>query len=565
MSTLKVELENCYGIKKLECDFDFSDSNTYAIYASNGVMKSSFSRTFDDISAKRNPQEERFNRKASYSLKFNNKQLSSGDIYVLKSELDLNQENPSMTNILINPKFKTDYDKLISDIEKSKSQAFIELNKKSKVKKTEIEAKLLEDFDENDLFTCLEKILTLESVEEELSIFKYGEFFCEPDVLKIISDNNFIENSRKFHERYLELFNKENTIYKKGLFSPAKAKSSFEALQKKDFFKSGHRLHFEGDDNSINKKELDIRLEELHNDLENDIELNQLKEQLIDKVKAKASVISDLIEKLPQDQVELFLDSVKPENQTAFKRDLWTFYIQDSEYIKSCLEIYKEKKEEISKIEREAAKTNQLWSNVVDLFNERFIDMPFRLNIPNLKEVNLNNIPAKLNFIFQEGEHKIEKKFSELQTLSQGEKRAVYILNFIFEVEARKKNQQKTIFILDDIADSFDYKNKHAIIEYLNDLKNIKNFYQIILTHNFDFYRALNNSGIVNYKKCLIASKNSNEIQIQRMEGIKDYFNKALKSNAGKSKQNLCASIPFTRNILEYTKGEKDPDYLKPT
>ena len=182
MSTLKVELENCYGIKKLECDFDFSDSNTYAIYASNGVMKSSFSRTFDDISAKRNPQEERFNRKASYSLKFNNKQLSSGDIYVLKSELDLNQENPSMTNILINPKFKTDYDKLISDIEKSKSQAFIELNKKSKVKKTEIEAKLLEDFDENDLFTCLEKILTLESVEEELSIFKYGEFFCEPDV-----------------------------------------------------------------------------------------------------------------------------------------------------------------------------------------------------------------------------------------------------------------------------------------------------------------------------------------------------------------------------------------------
>lgn len=50
MEKLKVSLENCYGIKKLEHNFDFSDGKTCSIYASNGTMKTSFAKTFKDIS-----------------------------------------------------------------------------------------------------------------------------------------------------------------------------------------------------------------------------------------------------------------------------------------------------------------------------------------------------------------------------------------------------------------------------------------------------------------------------------------------------------------------------------
>jgi hypothetical protein len=49
----------------------------------------------------------------------------------------------------------------------------------------------------------------------------------------------------------------------------------------------------------------------------------------------------------------------------------------------------------------------------------------------------------------------------------------LYILNIIFEVKARIKANQETIFIVDDIADSFDYKNKYAIIEYLKEILEI--------------------------------------------------------------------------------------------
>ncbi|MFO0704840.1 MAG: hypothetical protein U0517_02585 [Candidatus Andersenbacteria bacterium] len=70
-------------------------------------------------------------------------------------------------------------------------------------------------------------------------------------------------------------------------------------------------------------------------------------------------------------------------------------------------------------------------------------------------------------------------------------KGALYILNIIFEIRARKKANQKTLLIVDDIADSFDYKNKYAIVEYLKDISEDDNFFQIILTHNFDFQNNL--------------------------------------------------------------------------
>ena len=40
MNSIHVQLDNCYGIKFLDERFDFSEERAYAIYAPNGVMKS---------------------------------------------------------------------------------------------------------------------------------------------------------------------------------------------------------------------------------------------------------------------------------------------------------------------------------------------------------------------------------------------------------------------------------------------------------------------------------------------------------------------------------------------
>jgi hypothetical protein len=51
MKKLKLNLEHCYGIKKLEAEFDFQAyGDVFTIYAPNGVMKTSLANTFRDIS-----------------------------------------------------------------------------------------------------------------------------------------------------------------------------------------------------------------------------------------------------------------------------------------------------------------------------------------------------------------------------------------------------------------------------------------------------------------------------------------------------------------------------------
>jgi hypothetical protein len=130
----------------------------------------------------------------------------------------------------------------------------------------------------------------------------------------------------------------------------------------------------------------------------------------------------------------------------------------------------------------------------------------------------------------------------------------------IFEIEARAQAKQETLLIVDDIADSFDYKNKYAIIQYLLDIEKREHFVELLLTHNFDFYRTVQ-SRFITYSHCLMAEKSGTEIKLLPAVGIKNIFVNDWKLNFGTDHRKRIASIPFIRNIIEYTKGESDPDF----
>ena len=68
MDTLHVNLTNCWGIQSLEYEFDFRGNNkarAFAVYAPNGMMKSSFAKTFEALSKGSQPQDGHFNRHPS--------------------------------------------------------------------------------------------------------------------------------------------------------------------------------------------------------------------------------------------------------------------------------------------------------------------------------------------------------------------------------------------------------------------------------------------------------------------------------------------------------------------
>src|SRR5579863_4522520 len=85
MHKLTINLENCYGIKKLQYTFDISDSNVYAVYAPNGSMKTSLALTFQAIAEGRKPEDRLYRDRVTRCeiLDENGKELAKDDVVVL--------------------------------------------------------------------------------------------------------------------------------------------------------------------------------------------------------------------------------------------------------------------------------------------------------------------------------------------------------------------------------------------------------------------------------------------------------------------------------------------------
>jgi energy-coupling factor transporter ATP-binding protein EcfA2 len=189
--------------------------------------------------------------------------------------------------------------------------------------------------------------------------------------------------------------------------------------------------------------------------------------------------------------------------------------------------------------------------------------VPFKLSVNNQDDVILNNQAPTIQFEFNDGRGspEIVNQESLIEALSQGEKRALYILNVLFEVEVKKQQAVPTIIVIDDIADSFDYKNKYAIVEYLQDIAGIDIFHLFSLTHNFDFHRIISSRVGVKRKNRLMATRcvDTTDISQERYQGdVFKLWKQELANNVGY----LLASIPFARNIAEYCGHEEHKNKL---
>ncbi len=567
MDKLHVSLTNCWGIQSLNYEFDFrvgpmNKTRAYAIYAPNGMMKSSFAKTFEALSKGGTPQEERYGRPPICEVNADGVPITKETIYVLRSEEDIRKDNDAISSILVNPEYRDRYIELNRDIEEKKDTLIIALQKQSKVGKKDIEDKIKNDCQIKSFPECISTLLS-EKPEIELKDYLYSTIF-DPKVMEIIRKPEFLSNADKFMTRYQDLFDKAGDIYKKGVFNPTKADSAFDALKKQGFFSVGHRIHLQGDEESIDKEELDERLKEVNALIDDDTQLRQIRKDLAKNAQTQA--LTDLIENLPTTEVEFLLDKLKPENQEIFRKELWIVYVHSCPEASTYLSSFKECEAELKEIEEDAARIAKIWVEIVKLFNDRFVDMPFTPSIANHANAALAKDSAKLLFTFKDEDSTVEC-FSEdpkMKTLSIGEERALNLLYFIFEVEDRIRKHQETLFIIDDIADSFDYKNKHAIILYLKDLCKTDFFHQIILTHNFDFYRAIS-QGFIHRERCLMANRGNGSISLAIAEGISNVFINMWKSHVSKNDNILYATVPFIRNLIEYIKGDEDPDYLKLT
>lgn len=245
----------------------------------------------------------------------------------------------------------------------------------------------------------------------------------------------------------------------------------------------------------------------------------------------------------------------------SLRREFLLYFIKNENAIASeFYSLYEKKREELMDIISKVNKDTQLWNQVVSIFNSRF-HVPYHLQIENKAAALLNQDFLRIKYLHSKGDGTIEYKSKEhfLNFVSTGEKRAYYLLVNLFEIEKRKKSNKEQIIVIDDIVESFDYKNKYAVVEYLADLKECKNFILIILTHNFDFYRTTYSR--LGVKNIIIANRGNNGvITLEKGKYVRDILKNELIRNAHNTK-NMIALIPFVRNIVEYTKGDNSSEY----
>src|SRR5271168_1656467 len=119
---LNLDLENCYGIKKLIAKFDFSKSKAYAIYAPNGAMKSSLAKTFQDIADKTPSKDRIFPGRASKRVitDATGADLPSESVFVVRPYDEVFGHSAKTSTLLVNAKLREEYAQLYIEIDAAK-------------------------------------------------------------------------------------------------------------------------------------------------------------------------------------------------------------------------------------------------------------------------------------------------------------------------------------------------------------------------------------------------------------------------------------------------------------
>lgn len=569
MDRITIDLENCYGIKRLSKEFDFSKTRAYAIYAPNGAMKTSLAHTFQDIASDK-PSSDRIFPKRVTVRKVTDEtghEITAGQVLVVEPYNDDFGDSKKTCTLLLDPVLKKEITTLYAQADEAKDNLLGAVKKQAQSKKdfeSEIAFAFTSDNDEFEL--ALGRIKTeLENQKDApFAEVPYDKIFDEK-IVEALDTKDLKDVIEDYVKQYNELL-AASTFFKKGIFDYYNAAQTAKALADNGFFNANHTvtLYAAGEKREIkNRKELEEVISKEKDAILKDKKLSAKFDAVAKQLDANVTLREFRKYLLDNEPVLAQLNNVAKFRQTLLKS-----YLKKNEdaYV-DLMKKYEAAAKRRKEIEEEARKQRTQWETVIEEFNARFF-VPFTLEPKNRTELILGNESIiDLDFTYHDLDGKEDAKVEKgalLTALSTGERKAFYILQVLFEIETRKKENRETLVIVDDLADSFDYQNKYAIIQYLKDISEAGLFKQLIMTHNFDFFRTIE-SRFVGYSHCLMAAKVKGGIALEKATGIKNVFVNDWKKEFFTAPKKKIASIPFLRNLIEFTRGDADPNFVKLT
>lgn len=589
---LNGHFENCYGLKRFNLpNINFSRCNKALIYAPNGVMKSSLSKVFDDISKGSATSDRIFqNVISSYSVTHytsqyvfssaNATQLPATDkVYVVNTfnnSFEFTKE--TVSTLLADETTRNAYNVLMAQFSGEIKQIEEKLRVLTGLTKPQIKGRLITDLgltgtaDWTDIFEKLNELYSTRQTLEYLNDCTYLELFNDK-VMAVYGKREFLASI----EEYISSLNTllENNPILNDRFTDRNAETLGKEMAKHNLFDAQHTIHLKDGITVIHSLDewnsaVNEQLDRLYSTPELSAAFQKLKKlltsngevsRLRDIIAAHREIIPAL-RNIPALKVQTWLDCF-----SKLDVPFTDYYHNISQYTTQIKALYEQ-----------ASAQSARWQAVVNEFNRRF-RVPFEVQIENKANFLLKDEAPNLSFKYTRGtvaqQSATLKKDDLMVSLSTGEKRALYLLYILFDLE--RIRQQATagggqfLIVADDIADSFDYKNKYAIIEYLNDLGNTSGIDLLILTHNFDFYRTVKLRLDVARNNCYIAQRDEEGIvSVTEFKYQKDFFKNVVIAGIkdgnitnDTKKKLLISSIPFYRNLCEYS--GKDIEYSKLT
>ncbi|MDR1695711.1 MAG: hypothetical protein LBR69_03665 [Endomicrobium sp.] len=589
LKKLTVNFKDCSGINKLEYTFDFSKKDkakAQIIYAPNGSMKSSFAKTFESYADNGIPPQCIPYKDIAPSVSITDesgKAILQDEIFVIHPMRD-NYKSRNAGTLLVNERLRVEYATLQKEVEEKEILLAENLGKLIGIKNTKskpknLQTSIVKDFtrdksDNSNLF--MQTIEKLEKAVERSKVdFSEGIYtiFFNDKVDKLFTQADFAIKLKN----YVEAFNKilaSSTFFKNG-FNPVEADHIAQEISD-TFFQANHRLKIhtlkgkQEDYIEVNSKEdLARYIKKEEEAILKTPELQKAFKELQDDLQSnkELKIFADYLHGHPQYAQELL-------NREEFRESILASCLKQTGVLYTdAIKIFDANMKKIDEIKEEAKREKSTWDNALLLFKSRF-KIPCNMHLTNRDLValcyddsNPDNVVPAVSFTAvnkHTGEEIQENNITNF--LSTGEKRAMYLLNVIFEILSRKKLNRRNIFIFDDVADSFDYKNKYAIIQYLCELAYEANMHLIILTHNFDFFRTITSRLNIKHddNQAFVPDISSEEVKLLPMSYLKNPFNtwKSKLANPTLSDVNIIlACIPFIRNLQEYINGTDSQEY----
>ena len=245
MNKLHIDLANCYGIRQLKADLDFAQHKAFAIYAPNGVMKSSLAHTFKDIADGVPSKDVIFPARTTIRTVTDEKgtAVTKDEVLAVAPYDEVLGHTEKTSTLLVDAKLRKEYEALHTDIDKA-TDIFLKALKDHSKSKKDLEKEISSAFTKSDSEFYRALIRIKEEIEGQepgpYADVPYDTIFDEK-VLAALNTKDVKTAIKEYVEKYNELIAK-STYFKKGTFDYYNAAQIAKNLADNGFFNAKHTV-----------------------------------------------------------------------------------------------------------------------------------------------------------------------------------------------------------------------------------------------------------------------------------------------------------------------------------